>query len=192
MLPDGIHTLAYGHKDVQQTLEADHDPPSFDDQVIPRKEATRLGLHWQRRHRLVLELRFDPTAQVEETEEDARAARKKMRGRVADLINQIPNQKYQFLPNENEKTISANAKERRRPATKYRRVQLGADSDTEEQLTQASSSASSDEEEITERSCSSRKRPARADPTAFLDDEVEVEGSDSDSDDSDDNDEPYS
>ena len=62
----------------------------------------------------------------------------------------------------------------------------------EEQLTQASSSASSDEEEITERSCSSRKRPARADPTAFLDDEVEVEGSDSDSNDSDDNDEPYS
>ncbi len=104
-----------------------------------------------------------------------------MRGRVADLINQIPNHKDQFLPNE-----------RRQPATKYRRVQLGADSDTEEQRTQASSSASSDEEETSERTSSSRKRPTRANPTAFLDDEVEVEGSDSDSDDSDDNDEPYS
>ena len=177
---------------MQQTLEADHDPPSFDDQVIPRKEATRLGLHWQRRHRCVLELGYDPAIQVEETEEDARAARTTMRGRVADLINQIPDHKYQFMPNENEKAISANAKERRRPATKYRRVQLGAESDTEDQPTHASSLASSDEEEITERSCSSRKRPARADPTAFLDDEVEVEWSDSDSDDSDDNDEPYS
>ena len=74
LLPDGIHTLAYGHKDVQQTLEADHDPPSFDGQVIPRKEATRLGLHWQRRWRCVLELRYDPAIQGEETEEDARAA----------------------------------------------------------------------------------------------------------------------
>ena len=115
-----------------------------------------------------------------------------MRGRVADLINQIPDHKYRFLPNENQQTISADARERRRPGTKYRRVQLGADSDTEEQLTQASSSASSDEEEITERTSSSRKRPARADPSEFLDDEVEVEGSDSDSDDNDDNDETYS
>ena len=191
MLPDGIHTLAYGHKDVQQTLEADHDPPSFDDQVIPRKEATRLGLHWQRRGRCVRELGYDPAIQVEETEEDATAARAKMRERVADLINQIPGYKYHFLPNENQKEISADARERREPAKKYRRVQLGADSDMEEQLTQASSSASSDEEEITERTISSRKRSARADPTDFLDNEVEVEGSDSDSDDSDDNEEPY-
>ena len=74
MLPDGIHTLAYGHKDVQQTLEADHDPPSFDDQIIQRKEATRLGLHWQRRWRCVLELGCDPAIPVEEPEEEAIAA----------------------------------------------------------------------------------------------------------------------
>ena len=146
MLRDGIHTLAYGHKDVQQTLEADHDPPSFDDQVIQRKEATRLGLHWQRRWRWVLELGYDPAIQGEETEEDATAARKTMRGRVADLINHIPDHKYKFLPNENQKAISADARESREPAKKYRRVQLGADSDMEEQLTKASSSDSSDEE----------------------------------------------
>ena len=124
MLPDGIHTLAYGHKDVQQTLEADHDPPSFDDQIIPMKEATRLGLRWQRRRRCVLELCYDPAIQVEETEEDARAARTTLRGRVADLINQIPNHKYRFLPNENQKTSSEDARERSRPATKFRRIQF--------------------------------------------------------------------
>ena len=78
MLPDGIHTQAYGHKDVQQTLEADHDPPSFDDQVIPSKEATRLAIHWQRRRRCLLEIGYDPAIHEEETEAVATAARMTM------------------------------------------------------------------------------------------------------------------
>ena len=117
-----------------------------------------------------------------------------MRGRVADLINQIPDHKYGFLPNEDRtpKSITANARKGPGPSNKYRRVQVASDSDTEEQLSPPSSLDSTDEEETSERSSSSRKRPTRADPEAFLDDEVEVEGSDSDSDDSDDIDEPYS
>ena len=69
-------------------------------------------------------------------------------------------------------------------------MQVASDSDKEEQLSSASSLDSTDEEETSERSGSSRKRPTRADPAAFFDDEVEVEGSDSDE--SDENDEPYS
>ena len=98
MLEDDIRTLAYGHKDVAQRLEADHDPPSVFDQFIPSKEAKRLGMHWQRRARCVKEIGYDPALQVEDTEEDASAARDTMRERVADMINQIPDPEYQFMP----------------------------------------------------------------------------------------------
>ena len=97
MLEDGIHSLAYGHKAVQQTLEADHNPPGVFDKILTIKEAKRLGLLWERRPRLLRELGYDPAIQQEETEEEAIDAGDAIRGRVADLVNQVPIQPYQFV-----------------------------------------------------------------------------------------------
>ncbi len=191
MLEDGIHTLAYGHKDVEQTLEADHDPPTVFDQVLPSKESKRVGLLWERRRRCVIEVGYDPAIQVEESEEDSTAARHTMRARVAGLVNQIPDHEYQFLPNEDQtrKANSSKARQRTRPGKKYRRVQLGAGSDVEDEFTQESSLPSSDEEETADRTTlspnkcgSSRKRRDREQAAAFFDEEAEEDGSASDSD----------
>ena len=82
------------------------------------------------------ELGYDPAIQQEETEEDAIDAGDAIRGRVADLVNQIPNQPYQFLPNEDrqhDRPCSTTATRKKDPhQPKYRRLQLAADSDKEE------------------------------------------------------------
>ncbi len=161
MLEDGIHSLAYGHKDVQQTLEADHHPPGVFDKILTIKEAKRLGLLWERRPRLLRELGYDPAIQQEETEEDAIDAGDAIRGRVAELVNQVPNQPYQFLPNEDREQdppsspTTTRKKDHHQP--KYRRLQLAADCDQEEAHEVDTSFESSDEEEASAPINSSRR-----------------------------------
>ncbi len=161
MLEDGIHSLAYGHKDVQQTLDADHNPPGVFDKILTIKEAKRLGLLWERRPRLVRELGYDPAIQQEESEEDAIDAGDAIRGRVADLVNQVPNQTYHFLQNEyrqQDPASSATTTRKKYPhQPKYRRLQLAADSEQEESHQVDTSFESSEEEEASALLKSSRR-----------------------------------
>ena len=114
-----------------------------------------------------------------------------MRKRLADLVNQIPDNEYQFLPNEDRRRtfLSADLTERRGPAKKYRRVQLGAESEAEEEVTQDTSLESSDDDEkgkITKppqnSAVSGRKRLARSQAAGYFDEEAEEEATVSDSD----------
>ena len=77
----------------------------------------------------------------------------------------------------------------RGPARKFRRVQLAAESDMEEEVTQYTSVECSDEEEKGERrkfsqnfAVSGRKRLARSQAAGYFDEEAEEEGSAPDSD----------
>ena len=161
MLEDGIHSLAYGHKDVQQTLEADHNPPGVFDKILTSKEAKRLGLFWERRPRLLRELGYGPAIQQEETDEDAIDAGDAIRGRVAARVNQVPNQPFQFLPNEDRQhdppSSPSTTRKKDHHQPKYRRLQLAADSEQEESHQVDTSFESSEEEQASALINSSRR-----------------------------------
>ena len=111
ILPDGISTLAYGHKEIEITVEVDPVIQANRESIISLIEARRRGLLWARRKAPLSHLGYDPTAPQSEGEEDAVAAGQEMRARARVRLTQVPDLPDSYDPRD------AAAAPRRAPST---------------------------------------------------------------------------
>ncbi len=90
ILDDGIYTLAYGHKDIPNRIEINKIDDPAREKVITEKEARRVGLLWKRSNAIAKRLGYDPAERVEETDEEAVEAGKRMGEGIRNLLGLVP------------------------------------------------------------------------------------------------------
>ena len=98
ILDDGISTLAYGHKDIPNRIEINKIDNPAREKVITEMEARRVGLLWKRSKAIATRLGYDPAERVEETDEEAIDAGKRMIGGVRTLLAQVPEISDKYNP----------------------------------------------------------------------------------------------
>ena len=98
ILDDGIFTLAYGHKDIRNRMEINKIDDPAREKVITEKEARRVGLLWKRSNTIAKRLGCDPAERVEETEEEALEAGKRMGVGIQNLLAQVPDLPDRYIP----------------------------------------------------------------------------------------------
>ena len=130
---DNIHTLSYGHKDLNVVLEIDEVRDAQRNQIIAAVEARRKGLIWPRRKGVVKRLGFDPAQDVSEGEEEAVAAGREMRARQRARLTQVPDLPDRYDPTTARPPCRRTATpDPDAPPPKLRRVQLPSISDDED------------------------------------------------------------
>ncbi len=98
ILDDGIYTLAYGHKDIPNRIEINKIDDPAREKVITELEARRVGLLWKRSKAIATRLGYDPTKRVEETDEEAIEAGKRMLDGIRNLISVVPQNPDMCIP----------------------------------------------------------------------------------------------
>ena len=68
------------------------------EKVITEKEARRVGLLWKRSNTIAKRLGCDPAERVEETEEEALEAGKRMGVGIQNLLSQVPDLPDRYIP----------------------------------------------------------------------------------------------
>ena len=68
------------------------------EKVITEKEARRVGLLWKRSNTIAKRLGYDPAERVEETQEEALEAGKRMGTGIQNLLAQVPDLPDRYIP----------------------------------------------------------------------------------------------
>ena len=98
ILDDGIYTLAYGHKDIPNRVEINKIDDPAREKVITELEARRVGLLWKRSKGIATRLGYDPGHRVEETDEEALEAGKRMGVGIQNLLAQVRDLPDRYIP----------------------------------------------------------------------------------------------
>ncbi len=180
-MDDGVHTLAIGHHQVTASVEEDRVENPGGDLIMTNAEARRVGLLWSRRRGAQKRAGIDLSRIDEETEDEALAAGRQMRAGVRAIVNQIPDLPDRYNPNEQPPLRllheSQQNEEGEAMATKYRRIEMFAETDDDEnssaalntpQPFQSMSSTTADQLQRTRKTHNQRRGRANA----FVDDEA--------------------
>jgi len=81
--------MAYGHKDIPNRIEINKIDDPAREKVITELEARRVGLLWKRSKAIGTRLGYDPAKRVEETDEEAIEAGKRMVDGIRNLISVV-------------------------------------------------------------------------------------------------------